>query len=119
MADFATPNLPSRDFGATSRFYGRLGFAETWRDRGWMILRRGNVVLEFFAHPDVDPASSWFSCCLRLDDVQSFFEAALAAGVPEAESGSPRLHRPKREPWGGTVGALIDPDGTLVRLVQE
>jgi len=26
MADHATPNLPSRDFEATSRFYGGLGF---------------------------------------------------------------------------------------------
>ena len=119
MADFATPNLPSRDFEATSRFYGKLGFAETWRDGAWMILRRGNVVLEFFLHPDVDPGSSWFSCCLRLDDVHSFFEAAVAAGVPEAAAGWPRLQRPKIESWGGTVGALVDPDGTLVRLVQE
>jgi len=26
MADQATPNLPSRDFETTSRFYARLGF---------------------------------------------------------------------------------------------
>ncbi len=119
MVDRATPNLPSRDFGATSDFYGKLGFAETWRDAGWMILRRGELVLEFFSHPELDPADSWFSCCLRLDDVQAFFEAVLAAGVPEQTHGSPRVHRPKREAWGGTVGALIDPDGTLVRLIQE
>jgi uncharacterized glyoxalase superfamily protein PhnB len=29
------------------------------------------------------------------------------------------LHPPKREPWGGLVGALIDPDGNLLRLIQE
>jgi len=38
MPDHATPNLPSRDFETTSRFYGALGFTETWRDAGWMIL---------------------------------------------------------------------------------
>ena len=41
MADHATPNLPSRDFQATSDFYGKLGFTERWRDGGWMILERG------------------------------------------------------------------------------
>jgi len=33
--------------------------------------------------------------------------------------GWPRLHRPTVEEWGGKVGALIDPDGTLLRLIQE
>jgi len=28
MVDHATPNLPARDFEATSRFYGALGFVE-------------------------------------------------------------------------------------------
>ena len=119
MADRATPNLPSRDFAATARFYAALGFAETWRDAGWMILARGTVTLEFFPHPALEPAASWFSCCLRLDDLDAFFAAALAAGVPEQCHGWPRLHRPRREAWGGTVGALIDEDGSLIRLIQN
>ena len=119
MPDRATPNLPSRDFETTSRFYAALGFAESWRDEGWMILERGGITLEFFRHPEIDPATSWFSCCQRLDDVQSFFDTVLAVGIPEATQGWPRAHRPKREPWGGLVGALIDADGTLVRLIQE
>ncbi|MDR8726794.1 bleomycin resistance protein [Burkholderia pseudomultivorans] len=118
MTDIASPNLPSRDFEVTSRFYAKLGFAETWRDGGWMILRRGDLLLEFFPHPDLDPASSWFSCCFRLDDVHAFFDEMLAAGVPEKATGWPRGHRPTREAWGGTVGALIDPDGSLIRLIQ-
>ena len=117
--DHATPNLPSRDFTATVDFYARLGFAESWRDDNWMILERGGVTLEFFPYPDLDPATSSFSCCLRLDDVHSFFEDVLHSGVPEKVTGWPRAHRPKQEPWGGRVGALIDPDGTLLRLVQE
>ncbi|HHY6931003.1 bleomycin resistance protein [Burkholderia ambifaria] len=118
MTDLATPNLPSRDFEATSQFYANLGFVETWRDDTWMILRRGDVLLEFFPHPDLDPATSWFSCCFRLADVAAFFDELLAAGIPEQTTGWPRAHRPKREPWGGTRGALIDLDGSLIRLIQ-
>lgn len=119
MADQATPNLPSRDFAATAEFYGALGFAETYRDDGWMILKRGGLTLEFFHHPDIDPLSSWFSCCLRLYDVDSFYSVCKSAGLPEQDKGYPRLHPPKREAWGGRVGALIDLDGTLVRLIQN
>jgi catechol 2,3-dioxygenase-like lactoylglutathione lyase family enzyme len=111
--------LPSRDFEATARFYEKLGFAESWRDSGWLILERGDLTLEFFLHPELDPAANWFSCCFRLDDVNAFFAVVLAAGVPEATEGWPRAHRPKPEPWGGLVGALIEPDGTLIRLIQE
>jgi catechol 2,3-dioxygenase-like lactoylglutathione lyase family enzyme len=117
--DHATPNLPSRDFEATARFYGALGFAEGWRDEGWMILARNSLTLEFFPHPELDPLTSWFSCCLRLDDLDGFHAACRAAGIPEALTGQPRLNPPRTEPWGGRVAYLIDPDGTLVRLIQN
>jgi catechol 2,3-dioxygenase-like lactoylglutathione lyase family enzyme len=117
MADHATPNLPSRDFEATSAFYAALGFAESWRDAGWMILKRGTVTLEFFPYPDLDPWTSSFGCCLRMDDVDAFFGVCVAAGIPIKPIGMPRLHPPVDEPWG-RIGALIDPDGTLLRLIQ-
>ena len=117
MADHATPNLPSRDFAATAGFYAALGFAERYRDEGWMILERGGARLEFFHHPEVDPLTSWFSCCLRLDDLDGFYAVCKAAGLPESTTGQPRLHPPRTEAWGGRMAALIDPDGTLLRLI--
>lgn len=119
MADHATPNLPSRNFEATRQFYSKLGFEESYSDKHWMILERGGLTLEFFPYPDLDPASSAFSCCLRLDDVHAFFHVLAAAGIPVSTQGWPRLHHPKREPWGGLLGALIDIDGSLLRLIQE
>ncbi|QNP44499.1 hypothetical protein H9L15_13480 [Sphingomonas daechungensis] len=119
MMDHATPNLPSRDFEATSQFYVRLGFEETWRDRGWMILKRGGLALEFFLYPDLDPLESSFGCCLRLDDVASFYETCREAGIPEARTGLPRLQPPKVEASGLTIGYMVDLDGTLARLVQN
>jgi catechol 2,3-dioxygenase-like lactoylglutathione lyase family enzyme len=119
MANRATPNLPSSDFAASSTFYARLGFAEAFRDEGWMILTRDGLTLEFFPFPDVDPTSSSFSCCLRLDDVDAFYEVCRAAGLPETRRGRPRLHPPRLEESGLRIGALVDPDGTLLRLVQN
>ncbi|MBD5657460.1 MAG: bleomycin resistance protein [Candidatus Eremiobacteraeota bacterium] len=118
MPDRATPNLPSRNFEATARFYAALGFVEAWRDGGWMILKRGNVVMEFFPHPDLDPYASWFSCCLRLDDLDAFFDVCKTAGLTEGP-GQPCLHAPKVEAWGGRVGSIVDLDGSLIRLIQN
>jgi catechol 2,3-dioxygenase-like lactoylglutathione lyase family enzyme len=119
MTDHATPNLPSRDFEATSRFYAALGFSERYRDDGWMILARGSITLEFFSHPEIDPLSSWFSCCLRVDDLDTFYAVCRAAGHPEGPSGYPRLHPPHLQPWGLRMAALIDLDGTLLRLIEN
>ncbi len=119
MADQATPNLPSRDYDATERFYVSLGFERGWRDEGWMILDRGAVKLEFFPYPDLDPLSSSFSCCLRLDDIDNFYAAAIAAGLPETCFGHPRLHPPKVEHSGMRIAYMVDPDGTLLRLVEN
>ena len=118
MSDHATPNLPSRDFDATEAFYRQLGFELRWRDEGWMVLERGGLTLEFFPHQKVDPRCMWFSCCLRLDDVDSFYAACLAGGAPERETGMPRARSPVTQPWG-KVGAIIDHEGNLLRLIQN
>jgi catechol 2,3-dioxygenase-like lactoylglutathione lyase family enzyme len=117
MADHATPNLPSRDFEATARFYAALGFEQGWRDAGWMILSRGGLVLEFFPYPDLDPLQNSFGACLRVEDLDAFYAVCCAAGVPEMCSGAPRLNPPRTEPWG-RIAFLVDPDGTLLRLIQ-
>lgn len=119
MADAATPNLPARDFAATAAFYARLGFEEDFRDEGWMILSRGEMTLEFFPYPDLDPFQSAFSCCLRLDDLPAMMALVEASGVPDARRGIPRYHPPASDPSGLTIAYLVDPDGTLLRLIQN
>jgi catechol 2,3-dioxygenase-like lactoylglutathione lyase family enzyme len=119
MVDHATPNLPSRDLDATARFYAALGFETAHRDPGWLILQRGTVVLELFPDPGMDPASTAASCCLRLDDVDEMYAACVAAGLPQATAGWPRIHPPQVEESGLRIGALVDADGNLLRLVQN
>jgi hypothetical protein len=116
--DHATPNLPSRNFGKTAQFYSAIGFEQGFQDEGWMILSRGDIKIEFFPHADLNPLTSWFSCCFRLDDLDGFYTSCRAAGVPEATNGHPRLQPPKEE-GDMRIGALIDPDGSLIRLIQN
>lgn len=119
VADSATPNLPARDLGATAEFYAALGFHEDYRDDAWMILRRGEVTLEFYPDPDVDPATTAAGCCLRLDSAAAFLDVCRAAGLPETAHGWPRVHPLRLEESGLRIGALVDLDGSLLRVVQN
>lgn len=113
MTDRITANLPSRDFDASIAFYGRLGFEVAYRDDQWLILERGPMELEFFPHRDLDPASSWFSACIRVDDLAALYQEFVAAGLPD--HGIPRLEPIRPIVDGLAMFALVDLDGSLLR----
>jgi len=119
MPDRITANLPARDLDAAAAFYAALGFAVSFKDRGWMILRRGTLELEFFPFPDLDPRQSSFSACVRVDDLDALYAEFLAAKLPDKSSSIPRLTPPKTEPFGIRFFALIDLDGSLLRCIDN
>lgn len=112
--DRSTPNLPSADFDRTIAFWAALGFAVAFRSADWLILERGPVTFEFFAAP-IDPATSWHSACWRTDDLDGLVAALAAAGLPA--QGIPRLDLPRRIAPDLRMAALVDPDGSLIRLL--
>jgi hypothetical protein len=119
VANHATPNLPSRAFLATERFYSKLGFGASYRSGHWLILRREGIQLEFFPWPDLDPAQNNHSCCIRLDDLDAMVTQCRKAGIADAREGIPRLVSPQKDISGLTIAYLVDPDGNLLRLVQN
>jgi catechol 2,3-dioxygenase-like lactoylglutathione lyase family enzyme len=111
------PILPSRNFERTATFYGTLGFDVVSQYRepdAYLIMRRGMVELHFFPFPDFDPARSYAGCYSRVPDVDAWFAAASRADLPGA--GIPRLTALAEKPWGMREFALIDPDGSLIRI---
>jgi len=113
MSDRITANLPSRDFDATIAFYGRLGFSVGYRDSHWLIIERGPLELEFFPWPDLDPASSSFSACIRVDDLAGLHRDFSAAGLPG--HGIPRLEPIRPIVDDLLMFGLVDLDGSLLR----
>ena len=111
------PILPARDFETTARFYGKLGFAVVSQYQppdAYLILRRGEVELHFFPHFDLDPAASYAGCYIRVPDVDAWFALAQEAELPHA--GIPRLVALRDRPWGMREFAVIDPNGSLLRI---
>lgn len=119
MTDRAVPNLPSRDFDVTVAFYAGFGFEPDYRDDGWLILRRGELQIEFFAFPELVPEQSSFMCSVRDDDVDELYRQIRQSGVEEKSVGHPRLHPVQLQPWGLRAGFLIDPDGTQLHLIEN
>jgi hypothetical protein len=119
MTDRVTANLPARDLAATAAFYGKLGFVERFRDAGWMILERGPLVLEFFPHPDCDPRSSSFSACIRVDDPDALLMEWRGAGLPSDASAIPRLTGFFKPGSAPRMFALVDLDGSLLRVIDN
>ena len=74
------PILPSTDLGRTAAFYAPVGFAESERHHGYLLLHSGGVELHFAHHDTVTPGA----CFLR-------WSANAAAGIPaSARCISPR-----------------------------
>jgi len=118
-ADRITANLPSKDFDSTEVFYGRLGFTRDFRNDGWMILRRGPLEIEFFPHADIDPCASGFSACIRLDDIDAAHVEWAALGLPADRTAIPRLTGIFKLPDAPRMFALVDEDGSLLRVLDN
>jgi hypothetical protein len=119
MPDRITANLPAINFDATEAFYQPLGFTASWKDSGWMIMRRGALELEFFPYPDLDPAQSSFSACIRVDDLDALYADFSRAGVKVDHCSVPRIMPPRTEPFGLRLFFLIDPNGSLLRCIDN
>lgn len=117
--DRITANLPSRDFGATADFYARLGFAVGFRNENWMMLQRGALEVEFFPHPELDPGTSWFSACVRVDDLDGLRGVWQGAGLPADDRSIPRMTDVFKLPYAPRMFALVDPDGSLLRILDN
>lgn len=117
--DRVTANLPARDFDATEAFYGRMGFATKYRDESWMILTRGPMELEFFPHPELDPFASWFSACIRVDDLDGLYREWTGLDLPDDPRSIPRITPIMDRPPVPRMFALIDADGSLLRVLDN
>jgi catechol 2,3-dioxygenase-like lactoylglutathione lyase family enzyme len=116
VRDRITANLPARSLDETAAFYAALGFDVGYKGEDWMTMSRGDLELEFFPHPDLDPSSSWHSACVRIADLDGLHRAWSEAGLPAA--GVPRMTRPEDQPSGLRMFALVDPNGSLLRCFR-
>ncbi len=113
MADFAVPTLPMRDAQETRAFYEALGFVCAFENPppdSFLFMVRGGARLQFFsAHVDTRASAHTFH--LFVDDLDETYAAFKAAGVGN-------VLPIEQKPWGTPEFALVDPNGTLMRVAS-
>ncbi|WP_262851437.1 tetratricopeptide repeat protein [Mumia quercus] len=127
MAVRTLPLLPCSSIDDITDFYEALGFTTTYRQtrpNPYVAVERDGLELHYFGMPGFDPADSYGSCVVLVEDTEPWFEA-LAVGLRARHgrlplTGIPRITRPRRRKnAGGLSGfSLIDPGGNWVRFMR-
>lgn len=82
-----------------------------------MILTRGPLEIEFFMMKQ-DPGKNQHSACIRVDDLAALYAEFNKAGICDDDRAIPRLTPPKVIK-GLRMFALVDPDGNLLRCIEN
>jgi catechol 2,3-dioxygenase-like lactoylglutathione lyase family enzyme len=117
--DRAIPTLPAKSMAQTLAFYTRLGFdcEIVAPDSSYAIADRGTLEIHFFLYEDLTPADSSFGAYFRVSDVDALYREYAALGLPSG--GIPRITPLEDKPWGMREFAVIDENGSLIRIGQE
>ncbi|MFG1609065.1 VOC family protein [Actinoplanes sp. NPDC049265] len=124
MANEVTvPLLPCRDVDEIIAFYAVLGFRATYRQPGYVALRRSDLHLHFFVVPEFEPETSYGSCLVLVDDIGALHRA-FADGMRTAYgqvlvSGVPRMTRPRVRATALSGFSIVDPAGNWMRVIAR
>jgi catechol 2,3-dioxygenase-like lactoylglutathione lyase family enzyme len=104
------PIFPVSDLDAALAYYRRLGFrARRWEGGGYGFVTFDGVEIHLGAEPDLDTRPDHRATAyLFVGDADALARTWLAAG------GDVRV--PEDTEWGQHEGALVDPDGNVIRF---
>jgi hypothetical protein len=101
------PIFPVNDLDLAMEHYRRLGFAvRRYPPGGYGYATRDGVEIHLGVVSDVDHRSS--SAYLFVEDADELAGQWRAAGV--------EVHGPQDTEWGQHEGAVVDPDGNVIRF---
>ncbi|KDN17751.1 VOC family protein [Amycolatopsis rifamycinica] len=121
--ELTIPLLPCPSIDEIASFYEMLGFEITYRQtrpNPHVAVRREDINLHFFGMDGYDPAQSYSTCLVIVDDTSELFEA-FAAGMRAVHgkllaSGIPRMTRPRLRNDRYTGFTVVDPGGNWIRI---
>jgi catechol 2,3-dioxygenase-like lactoylglutathione lyase family enzyme len=101
------PILAVRDLDRALAHYDRLGFAtRTYAGGGYGFATRDGIEIHLGVVPAEDPRTS--GAYLFVEDADELAARWRAAGV--------EVHLPEDTEWGQHEGAVVDPDGNVIRF---
>ncbi|MFN8256047.1 MAG: VOC family protein [Bacteroidales bacterium] len=111
------PKLPMRDKSKTKDFYIQsLGFklfgATDYED--YLMLEKDNFQIHFFMFAGLKPEENYGQVYIRLNDIETFYQALLEKKVKIHPAGSLQF-----KPWGQKEFSILDPDYNLLTFGQS
>jgi predicted lactoylglutathione lyase len=101
------PIFPVQDLDASMAHYRRMGFAtRVYEKGGYGFATRDRI--EIHLGLVADASSGHSSAYLFVDNADQLAEEWRAGGV--------LVHRPEDTEWGMHEGAVVDPDGNIIRF---
>ena len=101
------PIFAVHDLDVAMDHYRRLGFnVRPYRGGGYGFVGRDDVEIHLGVVPDADRRTG--SAYLFVDDAEDLAAVWRSAGV--------ELHSPEDTEWGQHEGAVVDPDGNIIRF---
>lgn len=101
------PIFAVRDLSVAMDYYQRLGFAvRAYGGGGYGFASRDSIEIHLGVVPEDDYRIN--SAYLFVDDADRLADAWRAAGV--------EVHYPEDTEWGQHEGAVVDPDGNVMRF---
>jgi len=124
--EITVPCLPCRSINDTLDFYVTLGFEITYQQakpNTYACVRRGGIELHFFTLRDYDPAQSYSTCIVLVEDVEALrgeFVDHLRRTLGKLPAkGIPRI-TPIRDSYAGELRFnVVDPGGNWIRFIQR
>lgn len=119
------PILPCRSIDDQIAFYESLGFEVAYRQKApnvYASVQRGGIELHFFVMKGYDPAGSYSSCYVMVDDIDPLY-ADFRAGLKRAlgripTRGIPRVGALRDMSYGVRQFLMTDPGGNIIRIGQ-
>jgi hypothetical protein len=124
--EITIPALPCASINDILEFYSALGFEITYqqtRPNNYGCVRWEDIDLHFFSMKGYDPAQSYSTCIVLVEDVetlrQSFVEGLRQHYGKLPAAGIPRITPLRNKAEGGRGFNVIDPGGNWIRISQK
>jgi len=105
----SSTDSPGPRLDASLSYYEQLGFkVRAYEGGGYGFAKRDRVEIHLGFAPDIRPSDAKHSAYLWVDDADELAQSWLSAGV--------EVHMPEDTEWGQHEGAVVDPDGNVLRF---
>lgn len=108
------PKLPMRDKERIKDFYvSQLGFSLLGDYRGYLLLRRDDIEIHFFASIDLNPKKNYGQVYIRTNAIDHLYQSFIDSEVSIHPNGGLQ-----NKAWGQREFSILDPDNNLLTFGQ-